>query len=211
MTDEITMDKAYCTRNVREVLLCPDAVGALLKYNEATGELFWRKRTAGDFRGRSTRGPQHRCNNWNSRNAGRNAFTSRSSGGYLIGSIFKRNYMAHRVAWAVSHGRWPDGDIDHINGCRADNRMVNLREVSRSVNNKNSRLRDDNKTGVVGVHWHEGRMKWRAHISTGDGIVWLGSYEDFNDAVNARQRAEAMNGYHPNHGRVTLNEDNEVK
>lgn len=61
--------------------------------------------------------------------------------------------MAHRLAWVHVHGSWPAGDIDHINGDKLDNRIANLRDVTRSVNKENMRsARGDNKVGLLGVH-----------------------------------------------------------
>lgn len=42
----------------------------------------------------------------------------------------------HRLVWFLTHGYWPK-EIDHINGVRADNRLSNLREVTRTVNGCN--------------------------------------------------------------------------
>src|SRR3990167_3120706 len=48
-------------------------------------------------------------------------------------------YRAHRLAWLYVYGFWPPADIDHINGNRSDNRIVNLRSVTRSQNLQNMR------------------------------------------------------------------------
>lgn len=61
-------------------------------------------------------------------------------------------YFAHRLAWLYVTGNWPEFDIDHINGLRDDNRIVNLRDVSKSTNKQNTRShRADNSLGVLGV------------------------------------------------------------
>ena len=84
--------------------------------------------------------------------------------GYWVIRLDKRIYKAHRLAWLYVHGEWPAGDIDHINGVRLDNRIANLRDVSRSVNIQNlRRARSDNKCGLLGVSPH-GR-RWRAVIT----------------------------------------------
>lgn len=84
--------------------------------------------------------------------------------GYRVIRIDQRNYKAHRLAWLYVHGEWPAKDIDHINGVRSDNRIANLRDVSRSVNIQNlRRARSDNSSGLLGVSRNRGR--WRAVIN----------------------------------------------
>jgi len=64
------------------------------------------------------------------------AFLSESEG-YLSGGHFGHNYSAHRMAWAIYYGKWPELEIDHINGDRSDNRIKNLRDVLHIVNVNN--------------------------------------------------------------------------
>jgi len=53
---------------------------------------------------------------------------SKSAKGYICLAFKGRLLRAHHVAWLLAHGRWPTGEIEHINGIRDDNRIVNLRE-----------------------------------------------------------------------------------
>src|SRR4051812_45292702 len=71
----------------------------------------------------------------NGRKAGDTA-TSRQAGGYLTVSVGSRNLFAHRVAWLLAQGEWPQ-QIDHINGDRKKNRLCNLRNVTNRVNSQN--------------------------------------------------------------------------
>lgn len=48
-----------------------------------------------------------------------------------------RQYMAHRIAWALYYNKWPEHTIDHINRDGTDNRIENLRDVPQHVNNQN--------------------------------------------------------------------------
>lgn len=70
--------------------------------------------------------------------------------GYIRIMINYHHYFAHRLVWLYIHGVWPTQLIDHINGCRTDNRLLNLREATCSENRKNSRYLK-NKTGFRGV------------------------------------------------------------
>ena len=58
----------------------------------------------------------------------------------------------HRAAWALYYGRWPS-EIDHLNGIKTDNRICNLREVSRSENIQNRvwKWKPNARTGLPGV------------------------------------------------------------
>lgn len=79
---------------------------------------------------------------------------TKKENGYVIISIDRVLYRAHRLAWFYFYGRWPEGDIDHVNRIRNDNRIANLREACRSDNLCNSSRRSDNKTGIRGVSFN---------------------------------------------------------
>jgi hypothetical protein len=54
-------------------------------------------------------------------------------------------YYAHRLAWLWWFGEWPEGGLDHINRIRNDNRIDNLREATRSENQRNRRKEGEPK------------------------------------------------------------------
>jgi len=110
------------------------------------------------------------------------------------------SYMAHRLAFLVQTGEWPN-EIDHIDGDGLNNKWSNLREVSRSGNCKNRKRRTDNTSGYTGISWHKVTEKWQAGISVNGERKYLGLYENLDDAVEARKRAERECGFHPNHDR----------
>lgn len=62
--------------------------------------------------------------------------------GYLRVMINGESYYLHRLAWFYIHGIWPKPFIDHINHDRADNRIINLREATPLVNNRNFKDRE---------------------------------------------------------------------
>lgn len=109
--------------------------------------------------------------------------TGRSAGtvtkhGYVRVNFGGQMLMAHRIAWALLHGAWPEADIDHRDGDRANNRQTNLRQVNRQVNLQNRRSASSNKVHgtLLGAAWHEGSGKWRALIKHGGRQKALGYY-----------------------------------
>lgn len=75
-------------------------------------------------------------------------------------SIAGKRYFAHRVAWFFEYGEWPHGEIDHINGDPFDNRITNLRDVTRSVNAQNlKKARSNSTTGFLGVRFDKNRTR----------------------------------------------------
>lgn len=119
---------------------------------------------------------------------------------YITGRLTGRKLRAHRVAWALHFGSWPNGILDHINHDGCDNRICNLRIVSPIDNSRNAKLRCDSSTGVTGVSWHSSAKKWRAHISVKGKQVSLGVFDNKEDAIRARVAASVDFGFHENHG-----------
>lgn len=167
--------------------------------NYETGQLTWRERPL-----------HHFCHDkekrrWNTRYAGKDI--CRTSGAkddawtYLTVNINATKFWAHRIVWALVHGHWPDGTIDHIDGDTLNNRPGNLRDVPEVYNFRNQKLRATNTSGVMGVTWSKIRSRWVARINDGKERRFLGKFERFDDAVAARKAAEIQLGYHENHGR----------
>ena len=177
----------------------PEFLRKLLRYEESTGFLYWRPRTADMFKS-GAYGAVRSCAAWNGRYAGKRAFTT-CSRGYMQGSILDKLYRAPRVIWAMENGVWPVGEIDHEDRCRSNDRISNLRDVSGLENSKNRGLPAKNKSGVVGVHWSKRDLRWQAYIHNSTKRVHLGNFTNKSDAIDARASAEVKYGFHPNHGR----------
>lgn len=122
---------------------------------------------------------------------GRSAGTMRTDG-YLSLQLYGQTFTLHRLIWYVAHGRMPHCKVDHINGDRADNRIINLREATNSQNCMNSKIRVHNTSGITGVTWHTKRKEWRAFISIDKKIRHLGSFKIKEDAIVARRNAEKI-------------------
>ena len=174
----------------------PETLRKLLSYDPDTGLLTWKRRPIEMF------ATKNAFKSWNTRYCGNLAFGSIDGRGYRQGAIFSKYCLGHRVAYAVYYGVWPVGDIDHINGDRADNRIANLRDVTRSENQRNSKIPSNNTSGRIGVSWHSNTRKWLASIGVGERKQkHLGIFTNIEDAIAARAAAEVEYGYHPNHGR----------
>jgi len=109
----------------------------------------------------------------------------------VIVRIDGRNYKAHRLAWFYAHDVWPAGDIDHINRDKADNRLCNLRVVTKAQNGQNQTLRRNNKSGCSGVSWASNIARWRVQIRASGTRYQIGTFLDLDAAVEARKKAEA--------------------
>ncbi len=170
----------------------------------ATGALTWKAREAKHFSATEKQSAEHKAASWNRRLAGRPAlaYVDRRYG-YLTGALFDRHVSAHRVVYALAHGKWPDGEVDHINGNPADNRPSNLRDVSHRENQRNMKRPRNNTSGTSGVIFDSTNGKWVARISANGKVNrHVGCFVEKSDAVAARKAAESLHGYHPNHGRT---------
>jgi hypothetical protein len=106
-----------------------------------------------------------------------------SVNGYTRVSVGGQTFMAHRVAWLLVHGAWPDGEIDHINGVRDDNRIVNLRDVDHAGNQQNlKRAQRNNKSGLLGVSFEQWTGRWKAQIMHRRRNMNLGRFDTKEEA-----------------------------
>lgn len=64
---------------------------------------------------------------------------------------------AHRLAWLLETGDWPEGIIDHKNGDRTDNRIENLRVATQGQNLRNRPTPVNNSSGYKGVHFRSNK------------------------------------------------------
>lgn len=85
----------------------------------------------------------------------------------------------------------PEGMIvDHMNHNCLDNRKSNLRIVTKQQNSINKRVLEANSSGYTGVVWDKSRNKWQARIRYNGKHIFLGRYDNIEDAVSARVEAE---------------------
>lgn len=162
-------------------MLTANELSKYLFYNTSTGEFLWTKSPA--IRIKAGQSAGRICHN-----------------GYREIGFKKKLYRAHRLAWLLSYGEWPNEEVDHINGNRADNSLSNLRSVTRRENCKNIKLKPGHASGVIGVRFHAQRDKWQAQITVDGKNFHLGYFHTKEPAILARKAAEEKYGFHPNHG-----------
>lgn len=103
--------------------------------------------------------------------------TARTYNGYIrFGVAGFPPIAAHRAAWCYVYGAFPDCEVDHINGDRADNRIVNLRLASASENQRNRKPKPNSLCGLKGVSYVKVKKHWKATIWVDGRAVYLGAH-----------------------------------
>lgn len=121
--------------------------------------------------------------------------------GYIHICILSRRYMAHRLAWFYVHGKWPQDEIDHINGVRDDNRIANLREANHVDNQRNRPIPKNNTSGIKGVWWDKKTNKWCAAVRVNGKRRYIGYFTDIAEAEQETIKfREQYHGEFANHG-----------
>jgi len=115
--------------------------------------------------------------------------------GYVLITVNRISYKAHRLAWFYVYGYWPENDIDHKDRIKHHNWIENLREASKQCNARNRTVACNNKSGVKGVHKSKKVNKWVAQIKVNKKSKYLGTYKYLDDAVCARLAAEQCLGW----------------
>lgn len=121
--------------------------------------------------------------------------------GYKVAMRDGKLYLVHRIIWEMFNGKIPEGmEIDHINGVRDDNRIENLRCVTKQENALNKRMTKRNNSGVTGVCWDSRLNKWLVQISRKGYEKHSSHHDSFDEAVSKRKLLEIEYGFHKNHG-----------
>lgn len=102
--------------------------------------------------------------------------------GYCATRLNRRLFLVHRVVFMLSNNRpiKKGFDIDHINGIKHDNRIENLREVTRRDNSINKSRHRQGR--LAGVSFHQKTNKWTTQIQINNKDIYLGYYDTELDA-----------------------------
>lgn len=158
-----------------------------LQYDPSTGSITWKA---------------HQNPATALRVVGKPAFSSFDIHGYGRGMFLGKKYRAHQIAFAMYHGKWSQNFIDHINGNRKDNRILNLREVSSKENSMNRCTKSN--YGCHGIQERtlkDGNKSYHVSITVDGKRHYIGTFHDLDEARDARHCWEMQFGFHTNHGR----------
>lgn len=161
------------------MIVAPSLILALIDYDAEAGFLTWRYR-------------EWESEEWNSINAGQRACFP-ASDGYRCVVVSGRTFMAHRVAWVIMTGDWPEKILDHIDGVRWNNTWDNLRQATHGQNSANAPLRSHNTSGLKGVHFKKSTGRWLASITVARKSRHLGYFDTKEEAHEAYMKAAREN------------------
>jgi hypothetical protein len=179
----------------------PDAavLRQLLRYEPETGKLFWLPRPREMFK------TKRAFSTWNAQNSGNEAFSRVAPMGYKMGAIFDKVQYAHRIIWVMHFGEVPKSHcLDHIDGDKLNNKISNMRLVTRQQNCFNSAAKKSG-TGKKGVCLCKRTMKWTARIQVSGVVKNLGRFDSVEEAGDAYlAAAQEYHGQFAVHNRPNL-------
>ena len=79
--------------------------------------------------------------------------------------------------------------VDHRDGNGLNNQRINLRPATRSQNLQSRHKQPGCTSKIKGVCWEKRRFKWKAYICVNGREVFLGYFEQEQDAGNAHDKA----------------------
>ena len=146
----------------------------ILEYQPETGLFFWKKKRNGISVGQLAGG--------------------KDRDGYIRIRIDNVKYAAHRLAWMYIHNDFPKNFIDHINGIKIDNRICNIRDVTRSENMQNL-FKPQGRNIYIGVYKNQNANTWYSKIEINGKQIRLGTFKTPEEANIAYKKAKLI--YHP--------------
>lgn len=132
-----------------------------IEYNKKTGILFWKKKIG---RGLANQ----KCGNI-------------GSDGYVRLGIMNKSYKLHRIIWLLENNSWPEKELDHLDGNKNNNKIENLRDVSKRVNLCNFEIHRKGKQ--AGVVFDKKKKLYRSRINYNKTQIYLGRYKQKEKAV----------------------------
>lgn len=157
------------TAKEKRSMLTQERASELLKYCSDTGKVYWRVSP---------------CNaTKKGEEIGR-----LMPDGYRTAKVDYVTYPVHRIVWLLVHGEFPKQCIDHIDGNRSNNRVENLRDVSRGLNQRNRMKSKNNTSGVTGVCWDKRYCRWVSKVKVDGRTTFLGGFQTVEEAKAVRDK-----------------------
>lgn len=133
---------------------------------------------------------------------------SQNSSGYKTVSFQGQGYLVHRIIWQMVYGDVNGRQVDHANGVKTDNRLVNLRPASDQTNSWNKGLRKSKLVPFKGVTVDRRNGRFKAHIVVNGRRVSLGRYDRAEDAAEAYRAASVKRfGFFANSGTFSTKQE----
>jgi hypothetical protein len=106
----------------------------------------------------------------------------------------RKTFSIHCLVYQHFGKDWnPELTVDHINGDRADNRIENLRMATQQEQNFNTKIYTNNKLGIKGVHFRNG--KYRARTRFNNKLINIGTFDTLEEASEAyKTKARELHG-----------------
>jgi len=111
------------------------------------------------------------------------------SNGYFVTFAAGKQLKVHRVVWAIKHGCWPNGNIDHIDGNKQNNRIDNLRIANYCENARNRRATSSRGHSPKGVRKRIDRDLYSSEIYVNNECIFLGTFKTEREAAHAYNKA----------------------
>lgn len=111
--------------------------------------------------------------------------------GYVVINLLGKRYLAHRLAWLYVYGCWPDNEIDHIDRVKSNNSIYNLRDVSRSINGRNTPVRSHSQIGHKNIKYDKRDRMFSVCLTINGSQRSFGRFNNLTDALYKRDRLYA--------------------
>jgi len=180
-----SQDKGLIMQKVKREELTQELLKTYLSYDTESGKFTWIKNN-------------HPYKNRIGKEAG--SVSKRDT--HIEIRFFGTLYRAHILAWFYTHGTYPEFTLDHEDHDEQNNRLSNLRDVPKKINNRNQSKRKDNTSGVTGIYLSKKRKTkpYTAEIMVDKTKIYLGNFATLAEAVSIRETAKIKYGFHENHG-----------
>lgn len=139
-----------------------ERIDSLLSYNPERGVFYWKVSPCKRLKIGSEAGCLNKRN------------------GYIQIGVDGKIYLAHRIAHLLHEGRWPEGNPEHENRIKTDNRWENIKDLAKNQteNLGNQKLQSNSTSGLKGVSWNKQNRKWEAYIKFHKKTIHLGLFDD---------------------------------